>query len=427
VGHAIVIHLALLLAIALTLVTATMLYVLAPFIRPPAVNTSGRDRTRDDTLDILRERHLELTTHLPETSPERLKALTELAQQAGRELGPSPSPLSAAPRPRNRKLALIWALALSGMSGGLYWQIGDPDAVRPGATANHPAGSLDEFSQMLQRRVQREPDNIAAWQFLGQAYLVQGQPEAAATALERAHNLAPQDADIKADWADAIGQSQGRRLDGRPIALLREALTLEPKHPKALALAGAYAVSQQDIPGALNSWRTLLTVLPPDAPQAAQIRGFVADLEAGHAPRVPAASAPATTAKDKESMASAPHARLEGSIRIAPTLLNRVRPDDTLFVLARLLDAKGQAHSAPVAVMRTTARDLPKAFTLDDRHAMTPSSGLSSLTAGQQLQVIARISRSGQAPKQAGDLQGASAPVLVGASMIDLVIDQVVE
>jgi uncharacterized RmlC-like cupin family protein len=70
------------------------------------------------------------------------------------------------------------------------------------------------------------------------------------------------------------------------------------------------------------------------------------------------------------------------------------------------------APRMPLAIVRKQVKDLPASFTLDDSLAMGPGMGLSS---AQQVVVGARISRSGQAMPQPGDLEGLSAPVAVGS------------
>jgi cytochrome c-type biogenesis protein CcmH len=77
----------------------------------------------------------------------------------------------------------------------------------------------------------------------------------------------------------------------------------------------------------------------------------------------------------------------------------------------------------PLAVMRARVKELPLAFALDDSMAMAPGLALSKFP---KVVVTARISRSGQPTAQAGDLQGASAPVSNDAKDVAVVIDSVV-
>jgi cytochrome c-type biogenesis protein CcmH len=178
-------------------------------------------------------------------------------------------------------------------------------------------------------------------------------------------------------------------------------------------------------------------VLPPDTDQARQIVGLVADLEAGRTPQVGPAAAAAPTAPaaaetgSRQAAASGGAASadpgagaLSGRIQIDAALAGKLRPDDTLFVVARSLDAQGQPSGPPLAVLRARGADLPLSFTLDDRLAMGPMAKLSSVAPGTQVKVVARISRSGEAATRSGDLQGSSDPVKPGTSGMTIVISK---
>ena len=427
----------LVLLIVALLVTA---YVLRPLIAGPA--------RRDEpdaaavALAVLRERRGELDAalaHLPPDSPERRAALAEFAMQAESEL-PSEHIASNPAAPagsRQPRLAALIALALIVPTFGLYWLAGLPEAASPEVRAMREPASLEELIERVRIRLRDSPTDIEGWQMLGRAELARGNPQPAREAFDKALLLAPNNAQIKVDLADAIAQTQGAVLEGRPIALIREALASEPRNPKGLALAGAYEVRQGNTAAALANWKTLLTVLPPDTDQARQIVGLVADLEAGRTPQVGPAAAAAPTAPaaaetgGRQAAASGGAASadpgagaLSGRIQIDAALAGKLRPDDTLFVVARSLDAQGQPSGPPLAVLRARGADLPLSFTLDDRLAMGPMAKLSSVAPGTQVKVVARISRSGEAATRSGDLQGSSDPVKPGTSGMTIVISK---
>ena len=106
---------------------------------------------------------------------------------------------------------------------------------------------------------------------------------------------------------------------------------------------------------------------------------------------------------------------IRGRVSLAPALQGRTQPDDTVFVFAR----PANGSRMPLAILRLQVKDLPASFTLDDSLAMSPAARLSAAGA---VVVGARISKSGQALPQPGDLEGLIGPVPVGSAGLNLVI-----
>ncbi|HET9977809.1 MAG TPA: c-type cytochrome biogenesis protein CcmI [Burkholderiaceae bacterium] len=223
-------------------------------------------------------------------------------------------------------------------------------------------------------------------------YLYVGEPQAL--------QPLPPSADRLADEAEAIVMATGGRFAGEAARKLDAALALDPKHVKALALGGVAAFEAGDRERAKALWLRLLDVLPPEAPLAQAIRERLG----GDAP--PSAAVPGA-------------GTISGELSLAPALAARVAPDDRLFIVARAV----QGPRVPLAVSVRRAGELPLAFTLDDSMAMAPQAKLS--THDGEVVVVARISKSGQAAPQAGDLAGESAPVKPGAKGVRLVIERV--
>jgi cytochrome c-type biogenesis protein CcmH len=104
-------------------------------------------------------------------------------------------------------------------------------------------------------------------------------------------------------------------------------------------------------------------------------------------------------------------------VRLAPHLADAVAPEDVLFVYARPVNGARM----PLAVFKRTAKELPLDFTLDETMAMAPGNSLSSHV---EVFLVARVSKSGSAAPQSGDLQGSTGPVKVGSSGSVVVIDR---
>jgi cytochrome c-type biogenesis protein CcmH len=261
---------------------------------------------------------------------------------------------------------------------------------------------------------------------LSRSYLVLGRLEEAAQASERVLKLTPNDAQALADHADVLAMRAGRVLDGEPMKLIERALKLDPDNLKALALAGAAAFDRGDGNEAARLWDRVALLGPPGSPVVQQAREGAAEARKMAAERAgptggTAAPAPGQAQAPAAAPAQAPGATqkapvagptVRGTVTLSAALKAQAKPEDTVFIFARNAESGPGASRMPLAIVRKQVKDLPASFTLDDSLAMGPGMGLSS---AQQVVVGARISRSGQAMPQPGDLEGLSAPVAVGS------------
>src|SRR5262249_8893236 len=134
-------------------------------------------------------------------------------------------------------------------------------------------------------------------------------------------------------------------------------------------------------------------------------------------PEVPKALASAPGRSSAPPPAAA-GASIGGSISIAPQVASKIDGSETLFVFAR----EEGGPRMPLAVLKASARQLPLVFALDDSMAMTPAGRISQ---ARSVRVEARISRSGSATPQPGDLTGTSAVVKPGTRDVKIVVDRV--
>ncbi len=310
-------------------------------------------------------------------------------------------------QPWLRRLGLL-ALLLLGLTAAVQlWRAGQqpkpgdaptqaPSAASVDLAANSSASSIESMVQALAQRLQLQPNDAAGWAMLGRSYGVMSRHADAVTALKKSLALQPQDAQTHADLADALAFVAGRRFDGEPERLIQRALQLDPRNAKALELAGTLAFDRQDFKQAVQRWQEALAVLNPQSPTALNLQAGITQAQrrlAGAAPDAgPAAASP----------------RISGRITLAPALKSRVLPDDTVLIFARLVDGP----RLPVALIKRRAGELPLDFVLDERSALNPSLRLSP---SMQVVVGARVSRTGQATPQSGDLQGFAEPVPVGS------------
>ena len=269
----------------------------------------------------------------------------------------------------------------------------------------------------LAARLEKNPDDTHGWIMLARSYYVMQRMPEAVIAYAKAVEMTKDNADLYADYADALAMSQGRSIQGKPLELVNQALKLNPTHPKALAMAGTEAFYRKDYPGAIAFWEKLLPLLPPDSDMAKSIEGGIAEArDLGKS--MPARGSPVPE-KDSSTARKSVPASVGGRITLSQAIVSKASPQDTVFVVARAQNGP----RIPLAVLRKRVADLPFEFTLDDSLAMSPELKLSAFS---EVVVTARVSKSGNAIPQSGDLQGASSPVKVGARGLQIVIDTVV-
>ena len=268
---------------------------------------------------------------------------------------------------------------------------------------------IEAMIETLSARVKAQPSDAESWAMLGRAQVVLGRHAQAVPALKQAVALRGDDAALLTEYADALAVVNGRNLDGEPSSLLARALAIEPNNQKALLLSGMHAFQQKDYAKALQRWEKVVQ-LGPDGELAQQLQGVIAQARERAGVAAPPAAATAATT---------PGTSVSGTVTLAPALTAKARPDDTVFIFARA----AEGPRMPLAILRKQVKDLPLTFTLDDSMAMSPAAMLSSTP---RVVVGARISASGQAAPQPGDLQGFSAAVAPGAAGLAIQITDVV-
>jgi cytochrome c-type biogenesis protein CcmH len=295
--------------------------------------------------------------------------------------------------------------------------LGTPPA--PPEVASAPASSereigLAQIAEMVDKlatRLKDRPDDAEGWTMLARSYTVLARYRDALPAYQHAVALQPKNAGLMADYADAMAAANDGKQTAESEALIARALTIDPNQPKALALAGTVAFDRGDFAIAVQRWQKIADALPPGSEFHQQVMANIdeARRRGGMPPAAASAVASAPAAK-----ASAGHEALTGIVTLDPSLAARVSPNDTVFVLAR-----PESGRMPLAVFRATVKDLPLRFKLDDSMAMTPTMKISDM---KQVIVAARVSKSGNAITQPGDLSGEVGPVAPGSKDLAIVI-----
>jgi cytochrome c-type biogenesis protein CcmH len=417
------------MALALALVALALWPLLAVLWRSRAA-ASRQPSPQQANLTLLREQRAQLDAEQVEgklTPAEYEQARAELARRVLEESAPDEQRAQAHHRTATATSLL---LAVPALAIGLYVWLGEPDAVRYEAELASQGGDVSDTDvdtmvrQMTQQLESRPPGQKAdapAWEMLARAHASRQRFADADQAYQRALELTPDNADLLADRADLLSLLQGQSADGEPMRLVNRALDIDPGHPKALALAGSAAYGRQDFVAAEALWQRARARAAPGSPFDQGLQSSVEAARAGIASQSGGAARLAAEAPPPADLARAPatHPGVRGQITIAPELQSRLAAGDTLFVFARPV----QGPRMPLAVMRVAAGAGPLPFALDDSLAMAPELRLSM---HEQVVVEARISRTGQALPQSGDLQGTSGPVASNSAQLQIRIDSVV-
>ena len=319
----------------------------------------------------------------------------------------------AAAPPRSKSGAIAFAIALPVCALAIYFVVGNPQAIQivgtPQGTAHGVSGEqMLALVEKLAARMRANPEDPEGWKILARSYAALGRFKEASEAYANATARSPGDAQLFADYADALAMAQGRSLEGEPEKLIARALAVDPRNVKALALAGTVAFSRKNYAKAVEYWERILTVVPPDSESAQGARANIAEARS--------LAGGTLAAQPPAAPAAADAARVSGTVKLAPALAAKVEPNDTVFIFARA----AEGPRMPLAILRRQASDLPVEFALDDSMAMTPQMKLSSFP----LVVIgARVSKSANATPQPGDLEGLSVPIKAGANGVSVVID----
>lgn len=354
---------------------------------------------------------------------------------------------ASAPRPRSATVAaMILLVGLPIAMVLLYRQVGNPNAIAfngrseaptnaasadpatAPATAPNGEGAPDlaAAAETLAAKLRDNPDDGEGWVLLARTYRATEQFAPAKDAFERALKLVPESADLLAEYAEVLGLAiEPRSLAGEPEKLLDRALVLDPVHQRALWLKGFARKQAGDAVAAETVWNTLLGQLQPGTPvhtavteQINEARASLGKPALAVAP-MPAPEASAAPTQPDPVPAAADGPGIAVRVTLAPALAGQVKPGAVLFVFARA----ETGPPMPLAIQRLPAGNFPVELRLDPSMGMMPEMSLDKF---ERVIIGARISMSGNAQAQAGDLEGFS-PGLDwrAAGGVEIAIDKV--
>jgi len=338
------------------------------------------------------------------------------------------------PVPRSSWTATVLILAVPLFSVLFYMMLGQPEALDPQAlirqntdrTVNNNANSAPGLNTMIQpviARLESDPDNLADLMLLARSYVeLRNFPEAVKIA-ERAYKVRPNEPEVMALLAQTqIFNDPQRSIPAQSEQLLRDVYQVQPDNQIALLFLGFAEVREGRFQSAIDLWTTLRSQLPDGSGFAAQVdqhltdaRSIFAEVNGSEA----LAQSPQQATQNNINSNEGNGLSLSVQVSIDETLKSNTKPTDTVFVFARA----AQGPRMPLAIQRLNVADLPATIILNESMAMSPAMSLNSFP---EIVIGARISKSGQAAPQSGDLEGYSETLPnTHADLIELKINQI--
>jgi cytochrome c-type biogenesis protein CcmH len=294
----------------------------------------------------------------------------------------------------------------------------EPNGPQHAATAQ----DMDKLVVGLAQKLEKEPDNLQGWAMLARSYKMLGRNVEAEQAFVRAGAFLDNDAQLLAIYADLAATNANGDFAGKPTQLIEKALRVDPQNAMALWLAGTAAFRGGQFDSAIRIWERLTQQVEPDSDDSRMLQESINAAYTALGKTAPKAAKALTVQKPEASAGgtsgkTGAAASVSGQVDLDAALKAKAAPGDTVMVIARVPGTR-----MPVAVLRARASDLPLKFTLDDSLSMSPQARIS---AASEVEVEARISKSGMAQAEPGDLMSSVQTVKVGANGIKLQVSKV--
>lgn len=308
--------------------------------------------------------------------------------------------------------AVVLAIALPVSAMGMYMWLGEPEALNPLALKSNDKVDQQELSKMadnLAKKLEEKPDNLQGWVMLGRTYRSLEKFEASLKAYDRALKLTADD-DLRIERVEVLAMQRQGNFEGEPWDIILDILQKDPQQYAALLMAGSASYAHEKYADALSYWQKARKPLASDNPDVPGLDEAIASVQQklGITPN-------AVASQSVKAMPSNAALSVSGRVTLSANLKGKTQPSDAVFIYA----TPANGERMPLAIYKTTVANLPLSFTLDDSTAMSPERKLSG--AGEVF-VKVRVSKSGNAMPQSGDLLGSIGPVKVGAKGLQVEI-----
>ena len=407
--------------IAITMIAGAIAFI-SPALLRRQDSENNRQKRSDQNIAIAREHLADLDTELANgTLSQDLYAESKLEIEQTLLLdlerrGTAAPKVSTDISGRRALMTLVILIPLTTVA--LYQQLGTPNIIEDQQILAHSpdldAPSLQEIVKKFRQRLEKNPEDAEGWYLLGRTLMTMREYAAAAQAYENSYQLSGDVPAVMLALADATAMAQGGSMDGKPAKLVFDAIAIDPSNITGLWMAGVIAEGQGQYEKALNLWLRLRPLVSGMPDELAQLDTLIHRVAAGLGKD---ASTLITTTPAPGGDVREMGAEVRVTIKLDDALYAKVSGEETVFVYLKAM----QGPSTPVAAVRYKVKDLPVSISLNDSHSVMSKIKLSSF---KEVRVGARVSYSGDAIAQSGDLVGEITNVLVGEKPVTVIIDK---
>ena len=250
--------------------------------------------------------------------------------------------------------------------------------------------SVEQMLKRVERRLLDDPNNSDDWLMLANSYVVLKRYPEAIRAFENLYRLKGDDPSLLFRYADVLAMANSGIFAGKPSELIKKALQLDPQNTMGLWLAGLVAYEEGEVKKAINYWENVLPKLEIGSEEEKNIRKYIEFAKENN--NISIQNNDSITQEKIEYS-------LKLSIELSPNFTN-INKNKAVFIYAKPINSP---NNMPIIVLRKTVADLPLLVEMNDSMSMLPSNKLSDY---KSVQVLARISNSGNAKSEKGDLIG---------------------
>ena len=267
------------------LMLAVMLSMLWPLLR----RRNEFDAARDPSLEVYRDQLLELDRDRdagrlgePDHAAARLEVERRLLAEAADTGAGSPNDSIELRRLRRMAVVFVVLIAVPAASLVTYLMIGQPgtpDLPLAGRTAElAKVKQVDDQQQRIKdmvtglaARLKDEPGDLEGWRMLARSYVVLQRYPEAADAYRRALGLVAGDADLLANYGEALYLGAERTVTPEALQAFEQVLARRSDHHQALYYMALGTYQGGDAVAAIKQWNALLEISPSGAPWIAMV------------------------------------------------------------------------------------------------------------------------------------------------------------